>query len=173
MARQYLWRWIGNSWKHRQKRSRRHFVLKRFAVYLTERRKIRDRQIWSILLEKRLGNKIIGEKKCTVAKVEKSFSDLLWPAERCSICGTRKPVSWMLAVSKHRHLCQCVKSIWAVKPLCMSSSFSNSTVFLLLLHNTFTPHSFVLSYTSDCDLMDMWFTCILLSTSVSFILKSL
>lgn len=48
----------------------------------------------------------------------------------------------------------------------MSPPFSKCTILLLLLHNTFTPHSFVLSYASDCDLMDMWFTCSLLSTSV-------
>lgn len=97
------------------------------------------------------------------------------PRRRCSTCGIRKSVSWMLVVSKYWYLCQCVKSIWAVK-LCMSPPFSKCSISLLLLHNTFTPHSFVLTFASDCDLRDMWFICSLLSTSVrkvgsSFILN--
>lgn len=56
----------------------------------------------------------------------------------------------------------------------MSPPFSKCSICLLPLHNTFTPHSSVLSCASD--LGDMWFTCRVLSTSVrkvgsSFILN--
>ena len=70
-------------------------------------------------------------------------------------------------------MCQCVKSIWAVK-LSTSPPFSKRSISLLPLRNTFTAHSFVLSCASD--LGDMRFTCSFLSTSMrkvgsSFILN--
>lgn len=52
-------------------------------------------------------------------------------------------------------MCQCVKSIWAVR-LSMSPPFSKCSIYLSL-RNTFTPHSFMLSCARD--LGDMQFTC--------------